>query len=226
MHDVVCGVHDVVCSVHDVHVEPYDAPSGLHDVLWLAEGDCVVPYAVLPFRIRSVVVRYDEEGGMGVSGSTFRLGELLRLARHAVGSDQATFGERVGVSSRTVSRWETASQALTADQRPRVVQALSAAPRDIVEELARLLGVASPYPSATAVVAPPRTAPTATELRAVLDAVVFAASEERDVLPRHLRAFGVELLLAIDRAGVSAKEAAALVAARDRGTVHRPSKAG
>ena len=62
--------------------------------------------------------------------------------------------------------------------------------------------------------APPR--PTVAELRAALDAVVYAAAEERDVFPRHLRAFGVELLEAVERLGLSGSEAARLVAARER----------
>jgi hypothetical protein len=47
--------------------------------------------------------------------------------------------------------------------------------------------------------------------------VVYAASEERDVLSRHLRAFGVELLLAVERTGLSAKEAAAARRTREDG---------
>jgi transcriptional regulator with XRE-family HTH domain len=176
--------------------------------------------------VRSVVVQADEEACVAVSKGTFRLGELLRLARHAIGSDQEAFGQRVGVSSRTVSRWETAAQALTAEQRPIVVRAVAAAPRDIVDELAALLGVPSPYASAAPAAPATRALPTVAELRAVFDAVVFAASEERDVLPRHLRAFGVELLLAVDRAGVSARDAAALVAAREGAPGRNATKGG
>ena len=94
---------------------------------------------------------------------------------------------------------------------------LAAAPSTVVDELAALLGMPSPNarPAVVAALAPPPVAPprpTGVELRAALDAVVLAAAEEHDVLPRHLRAFGVELLLAVDRAGLGAKEAAALVA--------------
>jgi len=42
--------------------------------------------------------------------------------------------------------------------------------------------------------------------------VIYGVAEERDVLPRHLRAFAAELLLAVARAGLSPKDAAALVA--------------
>jgi hypothetical protein len=60
--------------------------------------------------------------------------------------------------------------------------------------------------------APEDARPTPAELRASFDAVLLAAAEERDVLPRHLRAFAVRMFEAAARLGVSAEEAAALVA--------------
>jgi transcriptional regulator with XRE-family HTH domain len=218
--------YDVARDALDESVDGYDVYVGVDDVVRLAYDEDVVPYDVRRRLVRSVFVRADEEACVAVSKGTFRLGELLRLARHAIGSDQEAFAQRVGVSSRTVSRWETASQALTAEQRPTVVSAVAAAPREIVDELAALLGVASPYARAAPVAPATRALPTVAELRALFDAVVFAASEERDVLPRHLRAFGVELLLAVDRAGVSARDAAALVAGRERAPGRNATKGG
>jgi hypothetical protein len=83
----------------------------------------------------------------------------------------------------------------------------------------------APLPPAAPAVAPPPVR-TELELRASLDAVVYAASEERDLLPRHLRAFGVELLQSVDRLGLSAKEAAELVAVRERTKAKSESGAG
>ncbi len=198
------------------------------DVLW---DDEFVDAAVcdgVSFANRATHRR--EEVTTAVRQSTTRLGEVMRLARQAIACDQRAFAHRVHVSSRTVSRWETGSQAPTLAQKAAIVGALAAAPPSVVDELARLLGVPSPHaavepaapPAATAVAAPPR--PTDAEVRAALDAVVLAAAEERDVLPRHLRAFGVELLLAVDRAGVGARHAAALVAARNGAPRGAPSK--
>jgi hypothetical protein len=48
----------------------------------------------------------------------------------------------------------------------------------------------------------------------------------RDVLPRHLRAFGVELLHGVARLGLGAKEAAELVAVRERAKVKTESNDG
>jgi DNA-binding transcriptional regulator YiaG len=177
-----------------------------------------VPHAIFEVRAPALPVRCEEEVGLVQLRSTTRVGDLMRLARQAIACDQEAFADQTNVSSRTVSRWETGALWPTPDQRALIVRALAAAPRAVVDELARLLGVASPYPAPEPVVAsaPPAPRPAEAEVRASLDAVVLAAAEERDVLPRHLRAFGVELLLAVDRAGIGAKEAASLVAARQR----------
>jgi transcriptional regulator with XRE-family HTH domain len=142
---------------------------------------------------------------------TTPLGELLRAARTALSLRQLDLAARVYTSARNVGRWETGEAWPREEDRRRIVDALSAAPRPVVEGLAEQLGVAPP--AAATPDTPPRTD---AELRAIFDAVVYGAAEERDVLPRHLRAFGVELLLAVAESGLSAKEAAALVAARDR----------
>jgi transcriptional regulator with XRE-family HTH domain len=167
-----------------------------------------------------------------------RLGELLRAVRHALSFDQAALAARVYSSSRNVSRWENGTAVPTGRQAQFLVGAVADAPESLVEELAQLLKVPSPYadddedeptavvPTAAgapvamtgehALASPAPVTPRATldELRAIVDGLVFSTSEERDVLPRHLRAFGVELLLAVDRAGVAAREAAAVVAGR------------
>jgi transcriptional regulator with XRE-family HTH domain len=74
--------------------------------------------------------------------------------------------------------------------------------------------LATPTVAPLAPPVPPR--PSMADLRAALDAIVYAAAEERDVLPRHLRAFAVELLLGAERLGLTTSEAAHLVAARER----------
>jgi transcriptional regulator with XRE-family HTH domain len=162
------------------------------------------------------------------------IGEVLREARQAVGFDQLALAGRMSVSQRTVSRWENGGQRPSAEQSEGLVEALMGAPDDVVERLARMLGVEleddendvapaalppAPAPPVAVVVAapppppaplpapaPPR--PSATELRSSLDAVVLAGAEEHDVLPRKLRAFGVALLQRIAELGLDPNEAA------------------
>jgi hypothetical protein len=54
--------------------------------------------------------------------------------------------------------------------------------------------------------------PSETELRGALDAIVLSASEEHNVLPRKLRAFGVELLKRVAELEIPAVDAVSLVA--------------
>jgi hypothetical protein len=49
------------------------------------------------------------------------------------------------------------------------------------------------------------------EPRAAFDALVLEFAETRDLLPRHLREFAKELLLAADRMGLSPAQAAGFV---------------
>jgi len=149
---------------------------------------------------------------------TTRLGAALRAARDALSLNQKAFGAMLSVSARTLSRWENGRQP-TSDEAERILDRCEAVPDNVFLALADALGVESPVVAAAAPVvatpvAPPRSPEV--ELRAALDAIVYAASEERDVLPRHLRAFGVELLQGAARLGLSVSEAARLVAVRER----------
>jgi transcriptional regulator with XRE-family HTH domain len=153
-----------------------------------------------------------------------RLGEALRAAREALAFDQPDLAGRVFTSTRQLSRWENGTM-----PPPRKAQllldVLSAAPAAHVAALADALGIELPEvtaepPPATAPLPPPPAAPVprpASELRAAFDAIVYAAAEEHDLLPRRLRAFAVDLLRGVDRLGVSAKDAAVLVAMAERG---------
>jgi hypothetical protein len=77
--------------------------------------------------------------------------------------------------------------------------------------------VLAPPPPAAVVLPPaPSARPPVAQLRASFDAIILVAAEERDVLPRHLRAFAVELFRGAARLGVSLEEAAELVAVAER----------
>ncbi len=150
---------------------------------------------------------------------TTPLGELLRQARRALSFDQAELASRVYVSSRQVSRWENGVPVADPKDRVKLFQALSGAPSPIREQLAGTLGI--PLATQPSAADPAPAQRPAAELRASLEAVLYAASEQRDLLPRHLRAFAVELLHAVARLGLDASVAAALMAAPDRPKVSR-----
>jgi transcriptional regulator with XRE-family HTH domain len=180
-----------------------------------------------------------------------RLGQHLRAVRQALSLDQRTLAAMVQVSARTLSRWEngvapTPAQAMNlldaADNVPAElynslaeVLGIELEPPDApaVEALPLAPAVAAPAPALAPLEPPPALAvaaepprvepprPTDAELRATLDAVVYAAAEARDIPPRHLRTFAVEILQASDRLGLGAKEAAHLVAVAERTNAKR-----
>jgi transcriptional regulator with XRE-family HTH domain len=160
------------------------------------------------------------------------LGEALRAARQVLHLDQVGLAQRVPTSSRQVSRWENG---LRPDpvHAARILDVFASIPAPLYAALADALGVelpdaeeAPPPPpppqapqpvlAPAPIVPPPPARPSTAELRASFDAIIFAVAEQRDVLPRHLRAFAVELFQGADRLGVSAKEAALLVAVPER----------
>ncbi len=127
------------------------------------------------------------------------LGRALRAARLALSASnwadlRAT---RVPVSTRQVSRWENGFPPNEADAL-RLSTVLAAVPAPIRATLLDALGLevlaapsvalVPPPPAGVAPPPPPSPRPTAAQLRAQLDAVIYATAESRDVLPRHLRA--------------------------------------
>lgn len=170
------------------------------------------------------------------------LGEVLRKARQQLGFDQDALGARVYVSKRTLARWESGEMAPTPEQSRRLLGAVSKAPSEVVTSLAALLGVeleedvpdeapvvAAPSPPVAHVAAPapvPQPAPappplpplpqwSPADVRVALDAVVLAAADEHDVVPRKLRSFGAALLRRVGELGIPAKDAAAHVAIKE-----------
>lgn len=140
------------------------------------------------------------------------LGEHLRQAREVLGYDQAELAARAYVSARTVSRWEN-GQRPDEKQAQQIAAALRGAPSAHYRNVLGALGledeageVAPEEPAAADVVRS-----SAAEYRAALDALLLAEAEARDVLPRHLRAFGVVLLESVGRLGLNASEAAGLM---------------
>ena len=152
------------------------------------------------------------------------LGDALRTARQALKLDQVGLARKIPVSARQVSRWENGGRP-TERQTQRLAIVFSGVPANILRDLYDALGLDLPEAEDTAAPPPPvpsppaappapvAARPSAADLRASFDAIIYAAAESRDLLPRHLRAFAVELFQGAARLGVEPKEAALLVAA-------------
>ena len=138
------------------------------------------------------------------------LGALFRNARRDLHLKQSELAELCGVSTRNISRWENGIQP-KGDPARRVLQAFARLPAPQLEALATALDV-SAEDRDTLASTPPSPGKNADDLRATLDAALLQFSEAHKVLPGDLRAFGKLLLDTTDRLGLSAREAATLLA--------------
>ncbi|MGO8995623.1 MAG: helix-turn-helix domain-containing protein [Polyangiaceae bacterium] len=126
------------------------------------------------------------------------------------GWTQDHLATKLGMSKRTLSHWENGHWLPPFKQRLHVVLSLHDMPPEVVLEVADGLGVSTnpvvepllkPYRDAlygaqesdddaapTVVVSPPRPRPEPKQLRAALDAVVFAAADAMNATPNDVRA--------------------------------------
>jgi hypothetical protein len=141
------------------------------------------------------------------------LSMLLRVMRGKATQDE--FGALVGLSGKTLSRWELRNRHPTRGQRIELLLALRDSGRFGYEELAELARVSGLDPADHGVVPPQvSTRAPADAVRARVDAALLAAAESLDVSPRVLRKTVDALLAAADESGYSVAEVRAILAAR------------
>lgn len=126
-------------------------------------------------------------------GKAVTPGSALRACRLALEHRQHEFAAHIGVSRRTLSRWEFDDQQPPMAERERVMTWVADAPPHLVRALANAWGIATP-PQA---MPPPVATPTATPTD--LEGVVFKGAEDLDVSPRRLRAVLIDLLNETER---------------------------
>ena len=132
---------------------------------------------------------------------------LLTLAQGATGMSQEAFGRELGVSRRTMIRWQQGGQGPSIEGWADIVRlvyphdaALAARIAGEMEETLVSLGVVAPAPLAPAI-APHAIAPAKppTSPRALADSIVCAAAEAVAMTPQALRP---ALVAAFDRAAL------------------------
>ncbi len=153
---------------------------------------------------------------------------LLRRAREEAGLSFEQLAAKVGTTPRSVQRWETAEVPPTRSFREPLVRALAGASfeawRPLVEGLALPLNAmlaavpiqavkAAPPP---APVAPPAPPPPKLDARAVLDDAVRATAEDLDVSPRKVRAAFAQIVVDLERLGLSYAAARDLLLGRGK----------
>jgi transcriptional regulator with XRE-family HTH domain len=132
-------------------------------------------------------------------------GQLVRWVRTAVDVTQAQLAEEIGVSAKTVSRWEQLKLVPEVLQRPGIVAALGKLAPEYHGRLATVLDVAIERHAASAA------GPNIAILKAALDGALFEATEKLGAPPATVREAVVIVLERVALLGVDAKTAAKLV---------------
>ena len=136
------------------------------------------------------------------------VGHAIMRARRGANLTARQLGDEVGVSIKTMSRWENDETRPTLDQSVDMVRALATAPRELLEDLAAKVRVSLPSrasaPAATLASAThAASAASPSDPRLAFDDVILAGAEELDVSPRRLRAVMGDLLREMERLDVS-----------------------
>ncbi len=128
---------------------------------------------------------------------------LIRGVRADLGLNQPTMARRLGVAARTLSNWEIGYWLPPEKIRFHVLMVYRDLAPEAVPRLAEALGVPYDEKASRRFRAPPRVSANAgageAELRALVNPIVWRAAEAMDVRPNDLRAFAVELLVALDQ---------------------------
>jgi transcriptional regulator with XRE-family HTH domain len=130
-------------------------------------------------------------------------GAALQAVRAALGLSQDVFGARLGVSRRTLTRWEIHDELPPVGQRKHIATSFPNAPPELRAALVRSLGLDDAF---VASLAAPRQTPSAP---ADLDGAFLDLCERVDVAPGRLRVGLVDFLRRAEASGFSLEEARA-----------------
>src|SRR5579859_3938939 len=139
---------------------------------------------------------------MAKRSATF--GSALRAIRAALGLSQDLFGARLGVSRRTLTRWEIYSELPPVGQRKHLATSFPDAPAELRAALVRSLELPDGFvvSSGTTLAAPPTARPTQPDA-AALDGSFLELCERVEIAPGRLRAGLVDFLRSAEASGFS-----------------------
>jgi transcriptional regulator with XRE-family HTH domain len=145
------------------------------------------------------VVRYRPDAGGGAMGKrTGGFGLALQALRAALGLSQDSFGARLGVSRRTLTRWEIHDELPPVGQRKHIATSFPEAPAELRAALVRSLRLDEGF---VASLAAPQQAPTPAV--GALDGAFLELCERVDVAPGRLLAGLIEFLKRAEASGLS-----------------------
>ena len=199
-------------STRRVVVTPWHATSRLRQVLvtpwhalvqdeafdviaWHASGSgepsCVISWHEVVVRSRRMPRRVAS------------FGLALQAVRAALGLSQEDFGARLGVSRRTLTRWEIHDELPPVGQRKHLATSFPDAPAELRAALVRSLGLGDAFVASLQAMAPSRAAATAQQPAVSLDGALLELCERVDVAPGRLRAALVDFLRRAEAGGLS-----------------------
>jgi transcriptional regulator with XRE-family HTH domain len=158
-----------------------------------------------------------------------RFAPLLRRAREEAALTFEQLAQKAGTTARSVQRWEAAVVPPTRSLREPLARALGGASFEAWRALVEVLGLpvdamlarvplqaAKAAPPLPPPAPPPAPAPPPVDPRAVLDDAVRATAEELDVTARKVRAAFAQLLVDLERLGLSYAAARELLLGRGK----------
>jgi transcriptional regulator with XRE-family HTH domain len=137
--------------------------------------------------------------------------QALRSVRKSLGESQDTFGARLDVARRTLTRWEIRGELPPMAQRKHLATVLGDVRRDLQDELLESLELGDEFAALVSERAPDTQPRDPAAALAGVDAAVLAMAEELDVGPRKLRAALTRLLVRLEAAGLSLAAARGVV---------------
>jgi transcriptional regulator with XRE-family HTH domain len=136
------------------------------------------------------------------------LGIALSHARSVLGLSLDELASRVGVSARTLGRWERGETSVAKRMQGRLMAGLAHAGLEDRAALLAALGLAPPAAETPPPLPPPLPPPSKADVRSALDRAMFVAAERERVTASRARAIVVDVLRELARLDVSSKLAA------------------
>jgi transcriptional regulator with XRE-family HTH domain len=135
-------------------------------------------------------------------------GTALANLRHALHLSQDELGARLGVSRRTLTRWEVHGELPPIGQRKHLATAFPDAPPKLVADLIRTLGLGAEF----AVRIPGASSPNVDP--ALVDEAFFSMAEQLDIGPKRLREALIAFLGRLREGGLTIDAACVRLGAR------------
>jgi hypothetical protein len=156
-----------------------------------------VPSKVTNARVDAIhVAAYS----MAKRRSSKKMVDLLFDAQAALEATNLALGKQLGVSSRTISRWQMGQTALAPKYLAELAPLVYPRDKELAADMAAAAGTTL---DALGVTKPAAPAPTGDELRRALDAVVLAAADAGDISPRAARPAIAAALRAVKDSGIA-----------------------